>query len=134
MNPSPTLYFRNVAATISYVAAGYVRLDWQAVPSTANDLKAIYEHVLQAMQRYRSTAIMSVHNQRPAMPPEVQSWLVTDWIPRAVRDASYTRCAVVEAATPMSRLAARAVGIESKGLIDFRYFDGDVPADTWLRR
>jgi hypothetical protein len=125
-------YFSNPAATISYASDGYVRLDWQPVAASAAELRAIYEHVLQAMRHHRSTALMTVHNQRPPMPPEVQTWLARDWMPRAVAEVGYGRCAVVEATTPLSRLAARAVGSDLGTALQFRYFDTPEAAAAWL--
>ncbi len=126
-------YFSNAAAVISYVPAGYIRLDWQPVAVTAPELRAIYEHVLRAMLHHRATALMTVHNRRPPMPAEVQAWLTEDWIPRAVATVAYGRCAIVQAELPLSRLAARSVGSGQKTALDFRYFDTEAAADAWLR-
>jgi hypothetical protein len=126
-------YFSNPAAVISYISGGYVRLDWQPVAAAPAELRAIYEHVLQAMLHHRSTALMTVHNQRPPMPQEVQTWLAHDWMPRAVAEVGYGRCAIVEAANPLSRLAARAVGTDMGAALQFRYFDTPEAADAWLR-
>jgi hypothetical protein len=133
VNPTPTPYFRNAAATISYAPAGYIRLEWQPVASSPTELRAIYEHVLRAMLHHRSTALMSIHNHRPPMPTEVQAWLAEEWLPRAVREVGYGRCAIVEANTPVSRLAARAVGTSMTGQLNYQYFATDMAADTWLR-
>ncbi|MDO7852803.1 SpoIIAA family protein [Hymenobacter convexus] len=131
---SPALrYFSNPAAVISYAPEGYVCLDWQPIAASANELRAIYEHVLHAMQHHRTTALMTVHNQRPPMPPEVQAWLAHDWMPRAVATVGYARCAVVEANSPLSRLAARAVGADMGTGLRFQYFDTPEAARAWLR-
>jgi len=61
------------------------------------ELRAIHEHVLRAMQRYHVTALLFVHGQPEEIPAVVQRWLVAEWIPRAIREASYERCALVEA-------------------------------------
>ena len=132
---TPSLhYFRNPAATISYMSAGYIRLDWQPVAATAPELRAIYEQVLRAMRHHSATSLMTVHNQRPPMPPDVQSWLTQDWMPRAVAEVGYGLCAIVEAAQPLSRLAARSVGSAFAGQLRYQYFDSETAADAWLRR
>jgi hypothetical protein len=133
VNSSSIQYFRNAAAVISYEPGGYIRLEWQPVASTTTELRAIYEHVLRAMQHHRAMALMTVHNQRPPMPPEVQTWLAEDWVPRATREVGYGRCAIVEAATPLSRLAARAVGANVSGPLNYQYFDTEAAAEAWLR-
>jgi hypothetical protein len=131
----PTIlpYFRSAAATISYAPAAYVRLDWQRFSATEAELRAVYDHVLRAMQRHGLHHLMSIHNQRPPMPPGVQAWLVDNWIPRAVAEVAYGRCAVVEAHTPLSRLAARSVGAAVQVPLEYRYFATETDADAWLR-
>ncbi|MBO2011513.1 hypothetical protein [Hymenobacter negativus] len=126
-------YFSNAAAVISYAPAGYIRLDWQAAPATAPELRAIYEHVLRAMIHHRSPTLMTVHNRRPPMSAEVQTWLTQEWIPRAVATVGYGRCAIVQAEMPLSRLAAHAVGSGQKTTLRYRYFDDETAADSWLR-
>ncbi|WP_460549333.1 hypothetical protein [Hymenobacter daeguensis] len=127
-------YFRNAAAVISYAPAGYVRLDWQPTAVSPPELRAIYEHVLRAMRHHRAVALMTVHNQRPPMPPDVQAWLIEDWIPRAVATVGYGRCAIVQAEKPLSRLAARAVGTGQQTTLSYQYFDSEAAADGWLRQ
>ena len=129
---TPTLYFRNAAAAIAHAPAGYIRLEWQPAPATAEELRAIYEHVLRAMVRYRAPRLLSIHNDRPPLPLEVQTWLAADWHPRAVAQAGYERYASVEAASPVSRLAARAVGSSLDGQLDYRYFASEAEAAAWL--
>lgn len=126
-------YFRNAAATISYAPAGYIRLDWQPVPATSAELRAIYEHVLRAMLHHRATTLLTLHNNRPPLPPDVQAWLTQDWMPRAVAEVGYGRCAIVEAEMPLSRLSAHPVGSNVRGQINYQYFGTEAAADTWLR-
>ena len=133
MNPSPSQYFRNAAAVISHEPAGYIRLEWQPQVSTGAELRAIYEHVLRALQHHRSTRLLTVHKQRPPMSGEMQTWLVQEWIPRAIREVSYSHCAIVEAEAPLSRLAARTVGSSVAVPLHYRYFDTEAAAAGWLR-
>lgn len=125
-------YLSTPVVTISYAEAGYVRLDWQPYAASAAELQALYEQVLQAMRRHGVTALLSVHKQRPPLSPDVQAWLTTQWIPRAVADAGYQRCAIVEADMPLGRLAARAVGLALTTPLRFRYFPSEAEAEAWL--
>jgi hypothetical protein len=125
-------YLRSAAAIISYAPAAYVRIDWQQFAATPADLRGVYDHVLRAMLRHGLSRLMSIHNHRPPMPVEVQTWLTTVWIPRAMAEVSYGRCAIVEANTPLSRLAARAVGAELNVPLTYRYFSNEADAAAWL--
>lgn len=129
----PAQYFRSAAATISYQPGGFIQLEWQSVAASELELRAIYEHVLGALHRHRSTRLLTVHSQRPPMPAEVQAWLTHHWVPRAVAEAGYSHCAVVEASTPLSRLAARAVGTGLSAPLQYRYFASAAEGARWLR-
>lgn len=125
-------YFRSIAAVITYLPAAYVRVEWHPVAATAAELRAVYDHVLHAMRRHQAPALLSVHNQRPPIPPDVQTWLVNEWIPRAL-EAGYRYCAIVEAVTPLGRLSARAVGSSlDKTALQYRYFRTETAAEEWL--
>jgi len=117
-----TQYFHNAAAVITYHAPDYLHITWQPTPVSIADLQAIYEHVLRAMLHYGTTRLMSVHGQRPPMPPQIQEWLFQQWVPRAIEEAGYDKCAVVEAEAPLSRLAARSVGNGLTQKLRYNYF------------
>jgi hypothetical protein len=130
---APTRYFfHNAAATISYHPAGYVQLDWQPTVVSSQELRAIYEHLLRAMKYFEVSSLMTIHNQRPPMPQDVQQWLVETWIPQAIAEVNYSRCAVVEAEKPLSRLAARTVGGSAPGPLRHAYFATIEEAAAWL--
>jgi len=133
MNSSPALrYFHNRAATVLYVPAGYIRLDWQPATAAVAELRAVYEHTLQAMLHHKTGLLMTVHNNRPPIPQDVQQWLVAEWVPRAMATAGYRRCAVVEGGNPLSRLAARSIGSSLQGPLAFGYYDTTDAAEAWL--
>ena len=126
-------YFHNAAAAITYHKTGYIRITWQPTPVSTTDLQAIYEHVLRAMLHYGTTRLMSVHGGRPPIPAQVQEWLVQQWVPRAIKEAGYDRCAVVEAEAPLSRLAARSIGSNLAAGLRYHYFSTVQEAVDWLR-
>jgi hypothetical protein len=133
VTPSPTPFFCNAAATVTYVPAGYIRLDWQPVPAPADELRAVYEQVLLAMQHHGTSSLMTVHNNRPPVPPEVQAWLGENWVPRALREVGYGRCAVVEAEVTLSRQSVRAVGSSIEEPLEYQFFSTPEAADAWLQ-
>jgi hypothetical protein len=127
-----SFYFQNPAITISH-AAGYLRLDWSEARTTEDELREAYQQVLLAMKHYSTGKTLSYHGQRPLIPLGVQNWLTQEWIPRAVREAGYTRCAVVESVNPLGRLASGAVARSVPSQLDFRHFPTLAAADAWLR-
>ncbi len=98
------------------------------------ELRAIYGHVLRAMQRYEVTAVLFVHRQPESMPLELQRWLVGEWIPRAIREAGYQRCALVELSQATERTEALAISHLFKDRMEFAAFAHIEAATTWLLR
>jgi len=125
-------YFRNPAAEITYWPAGYLRADWRSMAAEPAELRAIYEHVLQAMQRYEVTALLFVHQQPETIPPSVQEWLVANWIPRAIQQGKYQRCAIVENSSAEARQATQAIGRQVDGTLAYAFFADVEAAITWL--
>jgi hypothetical protein len=132
MNSSPTPYFCTAAASVAYVPAGYVRLDWQTADATADELKAIYEQVLLAMQQHHTSRLMTVHNERLPVPLEVQAWLIENWVPRTLQAVGHGRCAVVETKSDQSRRAVRAVGANIEEPLEYQFFSSPEDAAEWL--
>lgn len=129
-----TQYFRNPAAEITYWSAGYLRADWRSMTAEPAELRAIYGHVLRAMQRYEVTAVLFVHRQPESIPPELQHWLVSEWIPRAMREANYQRCALVELNQPAAETDAQAINHLLEGKMEFSTFASIEDATAWLLR
>ncbi|WP_460585694.1 hypothetical protein [Hymenobacter arcticus] len=126
-----TQYFRNPAAAISYCSKGYIRTDWRSMAAEPGELRAIYEHVLRAMQRYHVTALLFVHGQPEEIPAATQRWLVAEWVPRAIREAGYERCALVET-SHSSPGAPQAIGHQVAGSMEYAFFDETAAAVSWL--
>ncbi|MVN76052.1 hypothetical protein GO988_06920 [Hymenobacter sp. HMF4947] len=130
----PSQYFRNPAAEITYYPAGYIRADWRAMDSSETELRAIYEHILGAMRRYEVTALLIKHTQPQPIPAVLRLWLLENWIPRAMREVGYRRCAIVETADTASRSATREIGSRLNQPLDFAYFEDPAEAEAWLLR
>jgi hypothetical protein len=127
-------YFHNAAATITYHESGYLRVTWHPTSVSVADLQAIYGHVMRAMLHYGTSRLMTVHGQRPPMPPQVQEWLTQHWVPRAIAEAGYNKCAIIEATAPLSRLAARSIGSSLTPGLHYQYFASEQEAAEWLRK
>ncbi|RYU79565.1 hypothetical protein [Hymenobacter persicinus] len=126
-----SFYFQNPAITI-YHTAGYLRLDWSGARTTEDELRGAYQQVLLAMKHYRTGKTLSYHGLRQLIPLPVQHWLTQEWIPRAVHEAGYSQCAVVESQSALGRLASQAVGQQTPAQLDFRHFATLAEAHAWL--
>ncbi|OON69602.1 hypothetical protein [Hymenobacter sp. CRA2] len=137
MASSPALfrpYFQNAAASISYAPNGnYLVLSWSAVKASPEELRAVYEQALRAMQQQGIRKVLSNHGARPPLPAAVSTWVAEEWIPQAVRETGYSHCAVVENQSALGRLVAQSIGAQLPGkLLTFRYFPTQAEAAAWL--
>ncbi|HEX8506686.1 MAG TPA: hypothetical protein VF630_15085 [Hymenobacter sp.] len=129
----PTLYFNNALGRVYHCAPDYVRIDWQTAPMTRVELRAVYEHTLHLLKRGGLTKVLSDHRLMPPYTPEDRDWLVRNWVPRAIREAGYARCAVVQAHNVFNRQATQQLVADAAqtGLV-VQYFDELDPALAWL--
>lgn len=128
-----TVFFSNSVGRVVFHSAGYVRLAWSAERITLPDLQAFYEQALQLLGRVGVGRILSDHGQRQPLPAAAQQWLVTDWIPRAIR-AGVRYCAIVEGHDPMHRLSTQGVVASAPQGLVFGRFQDRALAEAWLLR
>lgn len=127
----PTLALSTIAQ-VSFVQSGYIVLQWSDTTATNEQLQALYERVLALMKMHRTPRLLSDHRLRPPMSMTLQQWLRNEWIPRAIVEAGYSHCAIVESSSPLGRLAARAIGMAVAPTLTARYFDTVEPAQAWI--
>lgn len=127
-----TVFFRNSAGSVVFHSAGFVRLAWTAERISLAELQAFYEQTLQLMLSAGVGRILSDHGQRQPLPAAAQQWLVTDWIPRAIRLARFHHCAIVEGQDPVHRLSTQGVVSSAPAGVQFRRFDNRPEAEAWL--
>ncbi len=127
-----TLYFENQAGRLYYRPAGYVHLTWGSERLPLAPIQAYYEQALALLRSMRSHRILSEHGQRAPLPAEAQTWLTTNWIPRAIAQANTRHCAIVEGANPMHRLSTQSVVSAAPAEFVFKRFDSVKDAEVWL--
>ena len=131
---SPTLYFNNALGRVYLYAPDYVRIDWQTAPMTRVDLRAVYEHTLHLLKRSGLRKVLSDHRLMPPYTPEDRDWLMYNWVPRAMVEAGYSHCAVVQAHDVFNHETTQRMVAEvnQTGLLTVQYFDQLDPALDWL--
>ncbi|UOQ77729.1 hypothetical protein MUN84_03405 [Hymenobacter sp. 5516J-16] len=128
-------YYRNPLGSITYDPAGFVQLTWSDAPISSPELQSIYAHTLQALRHHAARKLLTDQRQRQLLPLAEQQWIVEHWIPRAVQECAYNRCAIVQSQDTVRRQAARAVG-QALGTNPplFQYFTEEDMARTWLQQ
>lgn len=131
---APSLYFHNaLGRVLLHASAGYVRIEWQAAPMTSLELRAVYEHTLSLLRREGLTRVLTDHRDMPPYTAADRDWLTTQWVPRAVAEVGYRRCAIVQAHAVFNHLATKQMVQElSSGPLEIQYFAEAEPAMAWL--
>ncbi|GAA4028128.1 hypothetical protein GCM10022409_10210 [Hymenobacter glaciei] len=130
---SPTLYFNNALGRVYDYSPDYVRIDWQTAPVTHQDLRAVYEHTLHLLKRSGLRRVLSDHRLMPPYTPEDRDWLLREWVPRAIAEAGYSHCAVVQAHEAANRQTTQQLVEEAgKTALVVQCFAALHPALTWL--
>ncbi|MBJ6107703.1 hypothetical protein JAO73_01680 [Hymenobacter sp. BT523] len=131
---SASLYFHNALGRVELVDDAYVRIAWQAAPMDSAALRAVYEHALHLLKRTGLTKVLTDHGQMAPFRAEDREWMTRTWVPRAVAEAGYSRCAIVESAQAFNRLGTRHMVLElGTSTLDVAYFGEAAAADAWLR-
>lgn len=129
-----SLYFHNQVAHIVGHPRGYLRVDWLPTVMFSAALREVYECLLRALQDTRFGRVLSDHQHMPAIMPLDQDWLVQDWTPRAVQQASYRRCAVIDSHDVYNRLGmSRVLGqLRTLKPLQVAHFQDGPSAERWL--
>lgn len=131
----PTQEFENSAGTIWYHSSGYIRLVWHRGPVRDAFVRDLYNAATESLRQYAVTRIMSDHRHMPPLSPALQRWLSDEWVPTAVREANYSRGAVVQAYNLFNRLATDQIVTQlnnAQSPMQVEYFDNDQEAERWL--
>lgn len=129
-----SLYFHNALGRVELVPEAYVRVTWLAAPMDSVALRAVYEHALHLLRRTGLTQLLSDHARMAPFLTADREWMTGNWVPRAVAEAGYARCAIVESEQAFNRLGTRHIAQEvGAGLLQVAYLPDLAAADAWLR-
>ncbi|UOQ53990.1 hypothetical protein [Hymenobacter cellulosivorans] len=128
----PAIYFQNTAGYLLEDPAGFLRVKWTAAPRQLADTKALFTHMLVALQRHGWSRILI--NQVGMLPftEAEQRWVAQEWVPQAVR-GGYRHGAIIVSADVMVRLATAYITTHIQGLpLQYRSFETEAQAEAWL--
>ena len=128
-----SLYFENSVGRLWEEPGGYLRLDYKPGPREAVQFRALLTHAGQALSRYQwSRMLVDQHQMSPFTPTE-QTWMTSEWLPKAVNEHGYRYGAVVVAQNVFARLAMTQLVLGTRHLPHaYRTFEDETEALTWL--
>ena len=130
---SRTIYFKNNAGCLWEEPEAYLRLDYYPGVRSETQFQALLTHAQQAMRRHNWSKMLINQQQMSAFSPSEESWMINEWLPRAVREGGYRFGAIVVAHNVFARLAMTSVVMSSRKLGHlYRSFEHETEAITWL--
>jgi hypothetical protein len=128
-----TIYFKNNAGCLWEEPQRYIRLDYYPGARSETQFQALLTHAQQAMKRRGWSRMLVNQQEMNAFTASEETWMVNEWLPRAVQEAGYRYGAVVVAHNVFARLAMTSVVMTSRKLGHFyRSFEHENEAINWL--
>lgn len=127
-------YFANAVGVVDYIPGRYIYLHWSGAPMSSLELRSLYVHARNLLEREHLCCILADHRAMPeAFTTADQHWLLHTWLPQAIADTDYSHCAVLPAPNPAHRLHTPPVVEELRQHIAVNLFQDLDHADSWLQ-
>lgn len=127
------LYFDNFLGRLIYHSAGYVRLEWSALPMAGPLFRDLLEQVLVLWTQTGSRRLYTDHRGMPPVWREECEWLTTHWLPRVV-ECHHCRLAVVEEGLAINATSFCTALTQAHDLgLSVAYFTTEDLALAWLQ-
>jgi hypothetical protein len=128
-----TIYFKNNAGCLWEEPEAYIRLEYYAGVRSEVQFQALLTHAQQAMKRHGWSRMLVNQQAMSAFTPTEATWMMNDWLPRAVDEGGYRYGAVVVAHDVFARLAMMGIVMTSRKLVHlYRNFEDEPDAVAWL--
>ncbi|GAB3639033.1 hypothetical protein GCM10027422_46240 [Hymenobacter arcticus] len=130
---SRTIYFKNSIGCIWEEPQAYLRLDYYPGPREEVQFRSLLTHARQAMQRRRWDRLLINQHEMSAFTAAEETWMTTEWLPKAVHENGYRYGAVLVAHDVFARLAMNSLLTTSRKLGHlYRNFEEETEAVSWL--
>ena len=127
------VYYENGVGRATDDSLGFARLTYREAPRTKEAFQALLGHVSRLLAQRGDGCLLVDQRLMQPFTPEEQTYVVEQWVPRAVQEGNYRFGAVVVAHNVFARLATSMVVTAVRDLpILYRYFEEEAEAVTWL--
>ena len=128
------LYFSNAVGSVLFVPESFAYLHFSGEPMTSPELRALYVHAANLLERHALPGILADHRAMPAAfaAPD-REWLLTEWLPDTAPAPPTLRYAVLPNSSPSRRLHTTDVLQALEKYLVVGVFDDLEAAADWLR-
>lgn len=125
-------YFDNAVGAVHFVPGAYVYLHWHGDSMTSPELRSLYIHARNLLQREQLPRILADHRTMPALAEADKQWLLTEWVPETVATTDYSHCAVLRTLNLANRLHTDDVVTVLRKFLTVELFADLASAAAWL--
>ena len=125
-------YFANAVGAVDFVPDAYVYLHWTGQPMSSTELRALYVHTRNLLDRSGIHSILADHRVMPTMTDADRDWVLTTWLPATIEQTGYSHCAVLKALEPAHRLHTDPVMQLLRERLTVQVFERVTNAAAWL--
>ncbi|MCR5890382.1 hypothetical protein LRS06_21885 [Hymenobacter sp. J193] len=127
-------YFSNALGSVDYVPEAYVQLRWSGQLLRSLELRALYVHTRNLLEREKLCCLLADHRAMSAAPLAAdQHWLLQQWLPDLAGRRHTTHYAVLPALNPACRLHTATVVQDLQRYLSVALFDDPRQAVAWLQ-
>ncbi|MCC3159740.1 hypothetical protein LJ737_21035 [Hymenobacter sp. 15J16-1T3B] len=131
--PATRHYFSNALGSIDFVPGAYVQLRWSGQPLSSPELRALYIHVRNVLERKGLHCLLVDHRAMASAPDAAdQQWLLTQWLPETAARTRATHYAALPAPDPARRLHTEPVVQDLRRYLSVALFDDPEQAAAWF--
>lgn len=128
------LYFSNAVGSVLFVPDSFAYLHFSGESMTSPELRALYVHAANLLERHALPGILADHRAMPAaFDAADRDWLLTDWFPHTTEELPRVRYAALPSPDPQRRLHTDDVVHTMRNYAEVALFDDSATATAWLQ-
>ncbi|WP_139925946.1 hypothetical protein [Hymenobacter sp. DG01] len=129
------VYFENAAARITESPEGFAVVKWHRGVRRTEDFRAVLNHLDQLFRLRQWSKLLADQRELTPFTEAERTWVVEEWLPRAVGEGPYRYAAVLLPLDVFARLASKSVMSEShKKFLAYQFCETEAEAAQWLRQ
>ena len=134
-SPPARVYFDNAAGRVLEHPDGFAVVKWHAGGRQLADFKAVLNHLDRLLRLRNWSKLLADQRELTPFTPAESTWVVEEWLPRAVGEGPYRYAAVILPLDVFARLATKSVlSASQEKFLAYEFCADEAEAAEWLRQ
>ncbi|MBX0290835.1 hypothetical protein K3G63_10320 [Hymenobacter sp. HSC-4F20] len=135
MSLASPVYFENAAARICESPEGFAVVKWHKGIRKPEDFRAVLSQLDRLFRLRQWSKLLADQRDLTAFTEAERTWVLEEWLPRAVGEGPYRYAAVLLPLDVFARLASKSVTAEShKKRLTYQFCETEAEAVKWLQQ